>query len=60
MKQQHVDQETLELQRTLRLVMSTMVLSGLLAGNHHPNEVTIEKAVVLTDLLIERQGGMPL
>lgn len=53
------DKEAQEIDRMVRLLMSTVVLNGLLAANHAANENTIERAVVLTDMLIERQGGMP-
>lgn len=59
MSKQQIDQESAEIQRMVRLLMSTVTMAGLLAANHHANEETVEKAVILTDLLIHRQGGMP-
>jgi hypothetical protein len=54
-----IDQETAEIQRTVRLLMSTVIMAALLARGSYDENVA-KKAVDLTDDLITANGGMPL
>lgn len=60
MKKQDIDQETAELQQTVRLLMSTVVLAALIVRRDPKYIDVTSEALELTDALIEKAGGLHL